>query len=194
MNKEEKMKENKKWGDELLFFYFGALLGWLWEAVVYWISHTPHPSFIQIILEFRGVLHCPWVPIYGIGCVLVCLLAQNTGKRPLLFFFVSSLICGAVEYVTSWLLETIYQARWWDYSNQMLNLNGRISALSVLFFSAAGSAAAFLLKPAFDKGLLYFAPLGKRNICVVLTLLFLLDCIYSLAFPNMGIGVNFIGR
>lgn len=190
MNRREKRLQTEgKWEAYVLLFYLGSLIGWLWEAAVYWISHTPHIPIIQVVGELRGVLHGPWVPIYGAGCVLICLLPRFTGKRPLCFFLVSAAVCGAVEYGTSWLLETLYHARWWDYSDQLLNVNGRISALSVFFFGIAGTVVAFLFKPVFDRWMLSISLVWKRWIFVVLTALFLVDCISSLVVPNMGIGV-----
>ena len=136
----------------------------------------------------------PWAPVYGTGCVLICFLIYRIGKQPISFFFISSAVYGIIEYFTSWLLETLYHARWWDYSNQILNLNGRISALSVFFFGLAGLAVAFLLKPAFDRRLRLLSPSWKRTVCRLLIFLFLLDCVYSLMAPNMGIGVHLLER
>lgn len=191
---DKRRRKNTAWGNELMLFYLGSVIGWLWEAAVYWFGNTPRPSVFQVLLEYRGVLHGPWPPIYGVGCVLICVILRGTGKRPLALFAVSSGLCAIIEYAASWILEFLYQARWWDYSGQFLNLNGRISLLSVLFFGLMGTAAAFLLKPAFDRWLLRLSPAWKRTVCVLLTALFLLDCGYSLAAPNLGIGVNLIGR
>lgn len=178
----------------LLFFYMGSLAGWLWELIVFWFSSAEKLSIIELFIEFRGVLHGPWTPIYGVGCVMICVLAQYIGKRPVVFFFISSTVCGIVEYVTSLYLELIYHARWWDYSDQFLNLNGRISALSVFFFGLAGVIVAFFLKPLFDKGIAHLSPKWKHAACLFATALFLFDCLYSLAAPNMGIGVDLIWR
>lgn len=192
--KEKILQYERKWLNSFLIFCLGSLIGWLWEAGVYWIGQMPHPSIMRVIGEFRGVLHGPWVPIYGAGCVLLCLLAHFTGKRLLLFFLISSAVCGIVEYGTSWVLEMLYHARWWDYSNQIFNLNGRISALSIFFFGIAGTAAAFFLKPNFEKWLTRFSLKRTRWICFLLAVLFTVDCVYSLIVPNMGTGVELIGR
>jgi len=39
-----------------------------------------------------------------------------------------------VEYVTAVLLEKLFQAKWWDYSNRRFNLNGRVCLLGALVF------------------------------------------------------------
>lgn len=192
--KEKILQYERKWLNGILLFCLGSMIGWLWEAAVYWTGHTPHPPIMQVLGEFRGVLHGPWVPIYGAGCVLICLLAHYTGKRLLPFFLISSAVCGIIEYITSWLLETLYHARWWDYSSQILNLNGRISALSVFFFGIAGAGLAFFLKPLFDKLLSRISLYRTRWICLLLSAFFIVDCVYSLIVPNMGIGVDLLGR
>ena len=53
----------------------------------------------------RGVLHGPWLPIYGGGGVLILLLLNKLRKRPVLEFVGIVILCGCVEYTTSVVLE-----------------------------------------------------------------------------------------
>ena len=50
---------------------------------------------------------------------------------------------------THWLLETLFHAYWWDYTNVPFNLNGRICLASSLFFGAAGVAVVYVIGPHF---------------------------------------------
>ena len=72
--------------------------------------------------------------MYGVGALLAAaLLSPIAWSLPLLF------LCGAVlmsivEYVTGWLLETLFHAKWWDYSDKKWNLHGRVCLQNSLLF------------------------------------------------------------
>ena len=64
------------------------------------------------------------------------------------------LIATVLEYITSWLLEVLFHAKWWDYSEAPYNLNGRIALipsmfwgiLSLVMFDVLQPAASFVIK------------------------------------------------
>ena len=64
----------------------------------------------------RGVLHGPWLPIYGSGGVLILLLLYRLRRKPVLEFISAVTLCGIVEYFTAYYLETVHGMKWWDYS------------------------------------------------------------------------------
>lgn len=176
----------------LLFFFAGSIVGWIWEAVFYWCTHSGCSAY-SILLEYRGVLHGPWAPIYGFGGLLILILGKWLKKHPVNFLFSSMAICGAVEYLTSFILEKAFHARWWDYSDSFLNLNGRICAGSLLFFGFAGMAVAYFVEPRFY-GMTKRIPAGIQKLAAFLLLsLFVADVAISAGSPNMGIGVRGIG-
>lgn len=74
----------------------------------------------------RGFLIGPYCPIYGFGSVLIGLLLSRYAGEPLVVFILAMVVCGTLEYVTSYLMEKLFHARWWDYSDKRFNLNGRI--------------------------------------------------------------------
>lgn len=43
-----------------------------------------------------------------------------------------------LEYTTSWVMEQLFHARWWDYSNFRFNLQGRVCLLGALIFGLGG--------------------------------------------------------
>ena len=177
----------------LLFFFTASFGGWLYEVMFYWTQHFGEFSFVELLLSYRGVLHGPWAPIYGVGAVLMVLLSQKIGKRPGRYFVVCMVVCGVVEYVTAWVLETMFHAKWWDYTGYFLNLNGRICAMSLIFFALAGMAVAYLAAPRFWRGISRIPVSGTALLCVGLTVLFVLALALSLAAPNMGLGVQLCG-
>lgn len=165
----------------LLFFTFSGI-GWLWEVCLHIVQDG---TFVN-----RGVMYGPWLPIYGSGGVLILVLLRKVRKRPVLTFFLTVLICGIVEYGTSWYLEVTKGTKWWDYSGYFLNLNGRICAEGLLLFGLGGCAFIYLLAPLFA-GLYEEIPLHRRKlICVLLLTAFMADFSYAQTHPNMGKGIT----
>ena len=167
----------------LLFFIF-SVVGWCWEVGLHLVQ-SGH-------LVNRGVLHGPWLPIYGSGGVLVLILLKKVRERPVVTFFLTMLICGCVEYATSWVLEMIHHGvRWWDYSGYFLNLNGRVCAEGLLIFGLGGCGFIYILAPLVMNGCIRRIPVKRRVLlCVLLILLFVGDFLYSGAHPNTGQGIS----
>ena len=59
---------------------------------------------------------------------------------PPLVFLIAVLVSTLLEYLTGWLLETIFQMRWWDYSGRRFQLHGRICLRNALLFGLLGLA------------------------------------------------------
>lgn len=175
----------------ILFFFLFCIVGWLWEAIVYWIRKDFQISPLQILMEYRGMLHGLWVPIYGVGAVMLSILKRLLSDcRPGIFLAYSMVLCGIVEYAASWILEKSFHARWWDYSGRLLNINGRISIMSVLVFGFAGIIVVYVIEPRFKKILNHFPEKLMAFFAVVLTTLFLVDVVHSIWNPNLGMGVK----
>lgn len=177
----------------LLFFYTASFCGWIFEVFVFWAQHSSQFGLPELLATYRGVLHGPWAPIYGVGALLMVLLHQKIGKRPGRCFLSCMGICSVVEYVTAWALETVFHARWWDYTGYFLNLHGRICAMSVGFLSLMGMAVAYLAAPKFWRLSEKIPVFGRHLLCGGLTAFFLLDLILSLLSPNLGLGVQIFG-
>lgn len=177
----------------LLFFYTASFCGWIFEVFVFWAQHYAQFGLPELLVTYRGVLHGPWAPIYGVGAILMVLLHQKIGRQPGRYFLSCMGICGVVEYVTAWVLETMFHAKWWDYTGYFLNLHGRICAMSLVFLSLVGMAVAYLVAPRFWRLSEKIPAFGKQLLCVGITAFFLLDLALSLLSPNMGLGVQVFG-
>ena len=102
-----------------------------------------YESILVSILERRpvnrGFLNGPLCPIYGAGAVgAVVVLGQV--HNPLVVFLLSMVGASILEYVTSWVMEALFHARWWDYSDYKFNLNGRICLLGAFVFGVGRRA------------------------------------------------------
>ena len=111
--------------DYCIWFIIYSFLGWIYESTLRTITDK---RFIN-----SGFLNGPYIPIYGFGAIIdIFLLGSIT--NPILLFFLSGIINCLLEYLTSYFMELIFHARWWDYSNQPLNINGRICLLGYIAF------------------------------------------------------------
>ena len=167
----------------IMLFFLLCIFGWLWEVVLHLIQTG---EFVN-----RGTLHGPWLPIYGGGCAAILALLFKLRKKPLAEFFMIVLVCGIIEYFTSWILEVTHDGqRWWDYSGYYLNLNGRICAEGLLVFGIGGAAFVYVLAPWADSLILKIRTSVLWGICIALLAVFIADVIYSAKVPNTGEGIT----
>ena len=99
-----------------LLFMLYYFLGWCMEVTLISIQNK---RFVN-----RGFLIGPYCPIYGYGGVLITLVLGRYKYDPLVLFVMTVVTCGILEYLTSWAMEILFKARWWDYSKERFNLNG----------------------------------------------------------------------
>ena len=115
----------------------------LWRIVAYFIIYSVAGFIIETIfgvltkgvLESRkSFLYGPFCSIYGLGAVLMILPLQKFKKNNYTLFAAGFVIGSIIEYFVSLIGELIFHIKWWDYSDQILNLNGRICVLYSLFW------------------------------------------------------------
>ncbi|MBO5397987.1 MAG: putative ABC transporter permease [Clostridia bacterium] len=126
-----------------LLFMIYAILGWCMESVKM-IFNKNVGKFVD-----RGFLIGPYLPIYGFGVVAIeILLGKYSNDIPALFWL-SMITCGILEYFTSYVMEKLFNARWWDYSSRKFNINGRICLETLLPFGIAGVITVSFTNPFF---------------------------------------------
>lgn len=121
----------------------------------------------------------PWCPIYGFGAVFISLLLSRRAEDPLAVFGLAILICGILEYSTSYMMEKIFHARWWDYSTKKFNLNGRVCADTLLPFGLLGLLLVYAITPVMFSCFDLLSETMIQIICLSLSLLFLVDITIS---------------
>ena len=160
--------------DLVLLFFAYSVLGWCIEVT---LKYFQFHRFIN-----RGFLTGPWLPIYGSGAVLITLAVD--GLAPLessvgTTFALSFVLCGTVEYMTSFVLEKRYHARWWDYSQKPMNLHGRVWIGNLILFGLGGVLIAKVLNPVFLGVFGMLTLSGREILSAGLGGLFLADCVMS---------------
>lgn len=126
--------------DWFLWFIIYSFIGWFYESVICSIFEKKPVN--------RGFLNGPICPVYGVGAT-VCLLAlYNRTDNALVLFFAGMSITCVIEYIASVLLERLFKARWWDYSNYRFNVNGRICLQGALVFGLMAMLIVKFVHPA----------------------------------------------
>ena len=121
------------------WFFIYSFLGWAWESAYVSIKNKK--------LVNRGFINGPLCTIYGAGAVTIYLLLRPFEKNLALLYLGGVITATALEYVTGWIMETVFHTRWWDYSNKKFNLHGYISLASSLLWGAFSILLLKLLQP-----------------------------------------------
>ena len=167
----------------IVIFFMFCIIGWLWEVSLHLITDG---TFVN-----RGVLHGPWLPIYGTGGTMILLLLYRFREKPWLEFLMAVILAGAVEYLTSWQLEVMHGGtQWWNYDNYYLNINGRVCAEGLLVFGLGGAAVVYFLAPMIDNLVSRIPGKVLAPICICLLAIYSVDMVYSHFHPNSGKGIT----
>ena len=110
----------------LVLFFFSALVGFVGERALY-------PVIKKCRVEKGGVLRGPYHPIFGFGGLIIALLL-NVLDNFFLYVVVAMMMVAVLEYATGYMLERVFDRKWWDYSKYKFNLHGRISLQYILLF------------------------------------------------------------
>lgn len=127
-----------------IYFVIFSFLGWIHESIYCTVKSGNW--------ENRGFLYGPVVPIYGVGATSLViaekLITTYAGSYSWWHIFLIGYVGSIVlEYSTSWILEKLFHAYWWNYSNMPLNLNGRICLPCSIGFGFAAIIVIYLIAP-----------------------------------------------
>lgn len=127
----------------------------------------------------RGFLCGPYLPIYGLGAIFVLYALLRYESDPIVVFVFGVIICSALEYFTSFLLEKIFHNMWWDYYERKYNLNGRICLFNSVLFGLGALLVIYVAQPIIDKLLSQLSPTFLNIFALVCLIIFVIDIIYS---------------
>ena len=88
----------------ILKFTIYSFLGWLCETV--------YCSVGQRRFVYRGFLNGPVCPIYGFGALLVLFFLMDVKDNLLALFTAGMVVTSTLEYLTSFLMEKLFHAKW----------------------------------------------------------------------------------
>lgn len=176
MEKKDRFAGFQKW---FLYFWTYCVLGWCYEV------------FLEVVVyrwgfSNRGFLWGPYLPVYGVGALLILACLRKLKTRPLrvgrinlmpvVVFFAIILLTTVVELIASYLLEWTTGDWLWDYTRYRIQWQGRICLSASLRFGVGGMIMLYGLQPLVEKGI---ARLGKwrRVVFAALFIVFAIDCL-----------------
>lgn len=157
----------------------------IWRILAYFVVYSVAGFIIETIfgLLTKGVLESrksflygPFCSIYGLGAVLMILPLQKYKKNNYTLFFAGFFIGSIIEYMVSLVGELIFHIKWWDYSDQMFNINGRICVLFSLFWGLLAIYLMLDINPRIDKFIDFVKskiPANYMKTVIIVSILFL---------------------
>ncbi|MGL5150458.1 MAG: putative ABC transporter permease [Clostridium sp.] len=127
----------------VFFFFIYSFLGWCVEVAY---AYYNRKYFVN-----RGFLYGPFCPIYGCGVLSLVLLLNGYRDNLILLFIWATVLTSALEYITAVVLENVFKSKWWDYTEDPFNLQGRICLHFSLIWGAAGAVVVKIIHPIVDK-------------------------------------------
>lgn len=123
----------------ILYFALYSFVGWAVE--------TLYCSYLAGKFVNRGFVNGPLCPIYAVGSFTVLFVMQWLPRNVFLIFLAGLILTSVLEYITSFLLEFFFKARWWDYSADRFNIHGRVCLKNSLCFGVLCVVLVFIVHP-----------------------------------------------
>ena len=154
----EKTNENKKDISKKLPRVYTYFLYFIIFAVIGWLLETCYSFFSLGHFTKRGFLFGPLCPIYGFGALILIMFFSTYKKHNLKLFFLAAIVFSVFEYLVSYGMEALFSLKWWDYTDEFMNLDGRIS----IFYSFAWGIIAILV-------INFIYPFFKKKVNLILS-------------------------
>lgn len=171
------MEKNKKGKLTIhqVFWYFIIF------SIIGLIIETAYCYITAGTLESRkGLIWGPFCPVYGVSASVLLIFLNKYKNKNIIWIFICGFITGSIaEYILSYILESIYGMRFWNYGYAKLNLNGRICLLYSTYWGILSIVLLKFIKPHIDK-LIEKIPSRPRNIIeIALFIYFIINCIFT---------------
>lgn len=155
-----------------ILFLIYSFMGWSIEVVNSLISEK---KFVN-----RGFMLGPYCPIYGYSAIIMVLYLDQYRDNVLTVFLLAVVVCSVVEYLVSYAMEKLFNARWWDYSNKKFNINGRVCLTNAFLFGILGVILVYFINPFLYKLISKMNTKVLMIISIILLVLFVIDFITSM--------------
>ena len=153
----------------LTYFIIYSFLGWVMESIVRTISEKK--------LINTGFLHGPFCPIYGIGAIILFAFLDKFENNLILLFFVAIIVLTIWEYIVGWMLEKLFDTKYWDYSKQKFNIQGRVCLTNSICWGILGVFLVKYIHP-FIKNIVL--KIDNSILIYIIAVLMLIDAIISI--------------
>lgn len=166
----------------------------IWKIFAYFVIYSFLGFIVETIYGFvitgaiesrQSIMYAPLCSIYGVGAVAMIIILRYFDKNNYILFIAGYIVGSMVEYIISWVGELWLHTRWWDYSDNFLNINGRICLTFSVFWGVLSILLIRTINPKVDIFIDWISnKMGKKisRILVSCIVLFMfLDCLYSAA-------------
>lgn len=170
----------------------------VWRIMAYFVIYSVVGYIIETIFGIitKGVwesrqsfLYGSFCAIYGLGASVMIMFLHKYSKNYTRLFIGGFIVGSIVEYLVSWIGESLLGVKWWDYSDMPLNINGRICVYFSIFW---GFLALYLIasfNPRIDRLINWIksklSVKALKALATTVTLVLLIDCIVT------GIALSF---
>ena len=120
--------------DNVLNIFFYLLL----YSFIGWVLESIFKSFLEKQLVNSGFLKGPFCPIYGFGALIMLLTLNWLKGNIVLLFIISFFVLTIWEYIAGVVLEKVFKTKYWDYTDNFLNINGRVCLMNSIFWGILG--------------------------------------------------------
>lgn len=142
----------------IVYFFVYSFLGWVTEIAYHTLKTG---KFVN-----RGFLNGPVCPIYGTGMAVCVLLLNAVADRWWLLMLAGGALATGLELLTGFVLDKLFNTKWWDYSKEPFNIKGYVCLRFALIWGVAVFVVFKTLVPFTDK-LVEIIPF-KRAGCVLI--------------------------
>lgn len=126
----------------IIYFITYSFLGWTMESIF--------RSICEKKIINTGFLKGPFCPIYGIGAIIMLLFLKKFSYNVILLFIISVIVLTIWEYIVGLLLEKMFHTKYWDYSKNKFNFQGRICLTNSIYWGVLGVVFVKYIHPFFE--------------------------------------------
>ena len=156
----------------LAYFIIYSVLGWIIESI--------YRSICERKVINTGFLKGPFCPIYGIGAVIMILFLQSFSSNIFLLFIISMLVLTLWEYIVAIILEKTFHIKYWDYSKNKFNFQGRICLLNSIYWGILGVVFIRIIHPFIESKILLIQELALQISVSIIIVIVLADAINTI--------------
>lgn len=151
----------------ILYFFTYGFLGWCTEVAY---ATVKEQRFVN-----RGFLNGPICPIYGVGVSVVVYFLMPFKENLILLYVLSTVLVTVLEGLTGYIMDKIFHHKWWDYTNQPLNIGGYVCLIFSLVWGVACVAIVRVIHPVIHKGLSLIPHTAGLVVIILLEIALLVD-------------------
>lgn len=164
--------------------FYNIVIYFILYSFIGWTVEVAYAAYMEKRFVNKGFLAGPICPIYGFGALLISGLDMfiKSESMPFYISIASAIIfTTALEYITGYVMEKLLNIKAWDYSNEVLNLHGRICLKFSLFWGILAYLQLTVLHPVLSRYVNAASQPIKQIIAVLLLGLIIIHTVKALS-------------